>query len=364
MAIVKNNSGKYDVRVTVMIKGKLIERRTRGLISKGEARHEEEFLKKELTQLKELGWHHKVTWDEAKAEAYQRRQSKVAFSTFSSMKSILDLHTSKWAKRPIDGFTTVEIENLIEQTYEDGSFESKKKLLNYIKSVFKRQIELGHLKINPCGDLKYGKGPEKDLIAMSRQEVELLLKEAFKENHPWASIWRVVYELGLRSGEGLALKWTDIEFTNNRVSINKSYCSKSKCIGPTKNRKVRIIPLNPSLGTFLKELKLTSNGTEFVLPQFSEWKRGEAADVLRMFQRTLGIRETNFHSLRASFITHLLLKGLPVTKVQQMVGHLELKTTQRYVRLVASDLDGATDGLAFDLSINQFADILPFSKET
>lgn len=362
MAITQNKNGKFDVRVTVSIKGKIIERRVRGLKSKGLARLEEDLLKKELTQLKELGWHKKITWEEAKNEMYQKHEKKLSFSTLSSMKSILNLHTSAWANRPIDGFTTAEIEQLIETTYEQNSMESKKKLLNHIKLVFKRQIELGHLKTNPCLDLKYGKAPEKDLLAMTRQEMELLLNQALNSNHPWYVIWRTIYELGLRSGEGIALMWTDIDFTNNRVTISKSYCAKEKVIGPTKNRKVRTLPLNPSLAVFLKELKLSTSDCEFVLPQFTEWKRGEAAEVLRAFQRDLGIRETNFHSLRASFITHLLLKSVPVTKVQQMVGHSDLKTTQRYVRLVAADLDGATDGISLNLSNNQDGEVLPFNR--
>lgn len=198
---------------------------------------------------------------------------------------------------------------------------------------------------------------------MTRPEIELLLRKALSEKHSWYSIWRIVYELGLRSGEGLALKWTDIDFDNNRVTISKSYCAKSKTIGPTKNKKNRTLPLNPALVAFLKELKLATFGSEFVLPQLSDWKRGEAAKTLRAFQIDLGIRETNFHSLRASFITHLLLKGVPVTKVQQMVGHADLKTTQRYIRLVGSDLDGATDTLAVDLGMNKVADVLPIFKE-
>lgn len=217
--------------------------------------------------------------------------------------------------------------------------------------------------MNPCGDLSYSKGAEKALIAMNQQEVHLLLSKALAQGHLWYPIWRVMYELGLRSGEGLSLKWTDIDFTTQRVSINKSYCSKSKEIGPTKNRKTRTIPLNPALGEFLRALKLASSGCDYVLPQLTDWKRGEAAEILRTFQRDLGIRETNFHSLRASFITHLLIKGIPVTTVQAMVGHADLKTTQRYVRMVGSDLDGATDALAINLSVDNLAAVLPFFKE-
>lgn len=66
-------------------------------------------------------------------------------------------------------------------------------------------------------------------------------------------------------------------------------------------------------------------------------------------QIELGLRETNYHSLGASFITHLLLAGVSVTKVQHLVGHSDLKTTQDYVRLIGSDLDGATDAIALNL---------------
>ncbi len=266
--------------------------------------------------------------------------------------------------RPIDSFRTVEIESLIESAYDDEAMESKRKLLGYIKDVFKRQIHFGNLGANPCADLSYSKGAEKELIAMNQSEIHVLLDKARSFNHPWHSIWAVIYNLGLRSGEGLALKWTDIDFTTNRVSINKSYCSKLKKIGPTKSRKSRTVPMNSTLAAFLRELKLTGSDAEYVLPQLTDWKRGNAADILRTFQKELGIRQTNFHSLRASFITHLLLKRIPVHVVQAMVGHADLKTTQRYVRFVGSDLDGATDALASELSSKTSADILQIFKET
>ena len=208
----------------------------------------------------------------------------------------------------------------------------------------------------------YGKGAEKELIAMSQPEIALLLKEAHRQNHLWYPIWRVVYELGLRSGEGLALKWTDVDFVTNRISINKSYCSKSKKIGPTKNRKTRMLVMNKPLAAFLKKLKLEAGDNEFALPQLTAWKRGEAAETLRAFQRELKIRETNFHSLRASFITHLLLNNVSLSRVQKMVGHTDLKTTQRYVRLVGADLDGATDSIAIELNDSEIAEVISIFK--
>ena len=175
----------------------------------------------------------------------------------------------------------------------------------------------------------------------------LLLREARKQNHPWHLIWRVVYGLGLRSGEGFALKWSDIKWEDGAVSINKSYCFKTKKIGSTKNKKVRAVDLDPALKKILKETKEVSE-SEFVLPRMPEWGQGKAAWVLRQFQKQIGIQETNFHSLRASFITNLLLRGIPVPTVQKLVGHSSLATTQKYVRLTGSDTKGATHVLAID----------------
>lgn len=362
MAIKLRKDKKFDVRVTLAIEGKLIELRRRGIESKGEARLVEEDLKAELLALKKRGWAKTITWIDAVVTFSEWKQKKNAHSTWASAMSVLKEHTNGWNERVIDSFNTVEIESLIENAYDEEATESKRKLLGYVRDVFKRQIQLGNLTVNPCGDISYRKSAEKELIAMSRPEITLLLKEAHRQNHLWYPIWRVVYELGLRSGEGLALRWTDVDFVTNRISINKSYCSKSKKIGPTKNRKTRTLVMNQLLVAFLKELKLATGNSEFVLPQLTEWKRGEAAETLRAFQRYLKIRETNFHSLRASFITHLLLHGVPVTKVQQMVGHADLKTTQRYVRLVAADLDGATDSLAITITDMGSAEVLPIFK--
>ncbi len=364
MALKIRPDGKIDVRVTAMVAGQLVEVRRRGCLTKGDARRVEQELEAELLLLKQNGRPKVTTWQQALEEFYLWKEKKIAYSTFSSMKLTLEAHTEVWKERPIESFLTAEIESLIEDVYDEEAVESKRKLLRYLREVFKRKIQQGKLAVNPCGDLSYGKKARKELIAMNRTETHLLLGEAKRIGHPWYPIWRVVYELGLRSGEGLALKWTDVDFTNNRISINKSYCSKSKKVGPTKNKKTRTLPLNPSMVVFLKELKLASSDSEHILPQLTDWKRGEAAEILRTFQRDLKIRETNFHSLRASFITHLLLVGVPVTKVQQMVGHADLKTTQDYVRLVASDLNGATDALALDLPDDKLADVLPMFSET
>ncbi|MBK7960683.1 MAG: site-specific integrase [Bdellovibrionales bacterium] len=158
-------------------------------------------------------------------------------------------------------------------------------------------------------------------------------------------VYRTTYELGLRSGEAYALKKRHFNLETNRVTIIESYCWKAKTDKVPKNREFRVIPLNKGLLDLLRPRLESIGDDDHVLPRIPSWRHGEAAKVLRSFQRQFGIKETNFHSLRASFITHLINENVPIPQIQAMVGHADLDTTQRYIRLDRKDLDGATDSL-------------------
>lgn len=165
----------------------------------------------------------------------------------------------------------------------------------------------------------------------------------------------------MRSGELYALTWGQVDLLLGRITIDRSFngCSYE---APTKNFEIRVIPINPGLGRLLKELKLERGNEEFVLPRNKEWEYKKAASILRSFQKDIGVQETNFHSLRASYITHLLLKGVPITKVQYLVGHKDLKTTQRYVRLCGSDVLNAATSIDVDLDDILGAKVIPFKN--
>ncbi len=345
---IKQTLNGFEVRVTSDIQGYYFERRKRGIESKGEARNIAVQFLEERRKFREQVRAGFVSWENAITEWEKFvRQREYSESTIYSAKLILNKHTARWLKRPIDTITTIEIEDLIASAFSDSQVDSKKGLLKHIRSVFRRQVQIGKLKENPANGIIYGKPPQKDMVAMTREEIIKLLTLAKEQGHEWYPVWRVVYELGLRSGEAYALKWEDIDFTSGFVLLKRSYDFKLNQTKSTKNNRFRSIPLNDGLKSFLLSLK-TQSTSEFVFPRNRMWEHGEAAKVLRAFQISIGIRETNFHSLRASFITHLLIKGVSMPQVQQMVGHKRLETTQDYVRLVAADTKGATDALALN----------------
>jgi integrase len=160
----------------------------------------------------------------------------------------------------------------------------------------------------------------------------------------------------VHSGELYALLWSDIDLDAKLISVSKQWTNKCG-FGPTKSRRTRVVPISGDLGPFLKELKLKSKA-ENVLPRFKEWEHGDQAKVTRAFCQSVGINEVKFHDLRATFITNLLARGVPLAVVMSMVGHSQIKTTNVYLRKAGVDIKCGTDTLGYGVPISSSASIL------
>ena len=194
---------------------------------------------------------------------------------------------------------------------------------------------------------------------MSHEEALSLINYA-KTIHPdWANVYTVAYLTGARSGELYALKWEHVDFKNKIIYIKDSYGWKTEKTKSTKGKKDRTVPINSSLDALLKELKLKNPTNEYVLPRIADWKNGKSAQIIRQYQKALGIKQSKFHAIRGTFITNLLLAGVPVIKVQAICGHDDLKTTLLYVGMLGEDTKGATESLSLEpkvVSLDEFKD--------
>jgi integrase len=74
----------------------------------------------------------------------------------------------------------------------------------------------------------------------------------------------------------------------------------------------------PNLVQILKQLKLQSAGSDFVLPRISRWDKGEQARELRMFMVGINLPPVRFHDLRATWATLMLSNGVEPVKVMSM----------------------------------------------
>ena len=341
----KQPNGTFSVRVPARIGGKILSRKKANILSIGEARRIQSDFVIEL-ETKKKHFKQGGLWGQALEEYLKLVGQRGSPKTFEDVQTALRHHSKSWMNYPLAEVKPADIIDMFDGSLKNAKPATKKKVVGYISRVFDHFIKAGRIYFNPASSVKFptkAKGQEK-LIAMNREEITLLLKRAKELKHEWYFNWYLAYQTGMRSGELYALEWRQIDFKNKLIIIDQAY-SKGNSASSTKNKKSRAVSINEGTLRFLIELQKVSGRDRFVLQRNRDWERGKAAAILRSFQADIGVSQTNFHSIRASFITHLLLAGTPVTKVKEMVGHAELKTTERYVRLCGSDVKGATTGI-------------------
>jgi len=172
------------------------------------------------------------------------------------------------------------------------------------------------------------KGEQKQLIAVLYQKMDL-----FK-----MAILLVLFT-GLRLGELCALKWTDIDFENKILTVNRTvqrlYAEgyKTKTIlmetAPKSEHSRREIPLSAMLMELLISFR---NNKEYV---FGGDKPMEPRTMQYHFKKILkeaDLADTNFHILRHTFSTNCIEDGMDVKSLSEMLGHSNVQITlNRYV---------------------------------
>ncbi|MBI2522651.1 MAG: site-specific integrase [Bdellovibrio sp.] len=343
----KNNKTTYTVVATAQINGKQVNRKKRSITSLAAAKRIEIDLRIELKLLKERPNRH--SWSDWSEICVQRMRVEFKNSTImgyqGSLRKWLNPHMGNFF---LDEITGSMIHELIFEKIQGLSLEGRRGVLKQVKRILSMAMDEGILARNPAKGISV-KVPEARQLILNRTEIDTLLLAGKSTNHPFFNHWATAILTGMRNGELHALNWTDIDFENRVISVTKSWNSKDG-IGPTKSTKNRYIPISNELEGFLKNLKAKSHLSDSrVLEKVPHWESGEQAKILKIFCRTIGITPIKFHDLRATFITQMLLRGVPVAIVMNIVGHSTIKTTMRYLRLVAQDTQGATESLGITL---------------
>ena len=103
----------------------------------------------------------------------------------------------------------------------DKSSETTRKLKTVMSSVFSYGVNQGYIKTNPCYGALYKKDPSKakKVKFLDKGQCQKLMA-ATSEYSTFNTIIQFLLFTGLRIGECLALRWSDISFADNTISIN------------------------------------------------------------------------------------------------------------------------------------------------
>ena len=176
-------------------------------------------------------------------------------------------------------------------------------------------------------DVKTPKAHKYLPTVLTKNEVRRLIDNA--KTRKSRLILMTLYSSGLRISECVNLRLKDLEIDERIGWVRQG-----------KGGKDRMFIISDSLAGILKNYDL-SNGNSYL---FSN-KRGlplSSRNVQKIVNRTAqraGIRKNvSPHTLRHSFATHLLESGTDVRKIQELLGHANLQTTQIYTRVSSESL--------------------------
>lgn len=149
------------------------------------------------------------------------------------------------------------------------------------------------------------------------------------------AIFELLYASGLRVSELTNLKKENINFRERLIRV----------FG--KGKKVRIVPFNETAGDILTKYLRISEKKYQNLPEyiFLNVRGSKISDrgIEKILKKTFKeVCETNKniypHLFRHSFATHLLQRGVNLRVIQELLGHSNLSTTEKYTVLNYSDL--------------------------
>lgn len=165
-------------------------------------------------------------------------------------------------------------------------------------------------------------------VVLSKEEIKKLISAIPNKKHQL--IIKLYYSSGLRLSEALNLRVKSTDFEECVLWVRDG-----------KGGKDRMTILSDSLCKELKEFCQYKNKDDFIFLN----KYGDpmsARSVQRIVEKAKVEanlqKDVHIHTLRHSFATHLLEAGVDIRKIQELLGHSDLSTTQIYTKVSNEEL--------------------------
>ena len=208
-------------------------------------------------------------------------------------------------------------------------------------NMFDSAVENAIILKNPVTkSVKLPKPVEKKTKVLTIDEQEKFMEEAEgSSNYPQ---YFFILQTGVRTGEMVGLKWEDIDFERNVISIRRSmeyrYSVGEWRIGPPKTKHgYREIPITKANRDMLLELKKSADAGRYVQDEFREFvfinrkgmpTKNSTYDVhINKLTKKAQIQNFSMHTLRHTFATRCIEADMRPKTLQQILGHSSINIT-------------------------------------
>lgn len=220
------------------------------------------------------------------------------------------------------------------------------KLLTTTTAIFNEAVRLGKVKHNPASNAqRLGVG---SVEASDREATEVRAEAVYNAEELnrliqsaapgfYKSLIFTIATTGMRHGEALGLQWGDIDLTEGKITVRRTWPDKWRgeepiFYVPKSKHGVREIPISVELVQALKRWKLSCpiSRWDLVFPK-SDGSPHDRKTVLRSGLypaiRKAEVKKLDMHALRHTFASLLLSQGTPITEVSSYLGHADPQIT-------------------------------------
>lgn len=286
-----------------------------------------------------------------------RISNKIKPSTFQKYEGIYRLYIkdSEISTSKLCDLKTLQIQRYYNKLYGNGKSSNVIKNLNkLLKCFLNYAVDEDYILKNPCSSKIVIPGIEKvekaPIEIFSDDEIKLL--KSSLDGHRYKCIILMALGTGLRQGELLGLKWTDINMDTCELKVERSLKQvniiaadgskeyKTIIQTPKSKTSIRTVPIPSALIPIIKEhVKIKTSeklkaGSSYINSDYifttELGKTIDARNLTKCYKRILnkaGITYKKFHSLRHTYATKLFESNVPLKTVQILLGHSDISMT-------------------------------------
>jgi integrase len=191
--------------------------------------------------------------------------NKYAFKTFQNYEYCVGLDVRPVIGRlPVAQLSPADVQRVFTKMREKGvSSNTRRRIFSVLSSALDVAVEWGVIAQNPAAQVQIPRREKKEMRAMTREEARSFL--TVTDRGLWGEYFRLMIVTGMRPGESFALRWEDIDFEHNVISVQRSLVWKGRpsegwmLVGPKTKRGRRQISIPRSLTEALAGLKGRQN---------------------------------------------------------------------------------------------------------
>lgn len=214
--------------------------------------------------------------------------------------------------------------------------------LAVLRSFFKFLYREGYIKTNPSSGIYTPKLDKKLPIFLDTNEVSRLIEAPDEKDLTGLrdrAVMETLYSTGMRVSELAHMSLNDVDFIGGVIKVFGK--GKKERLAPIGDKALR------SIRNYLNKrgaAKLNDKKAVFLNKDGGRLTDRSVRRIIEKYIKRVSTREgVSPHTLRHSFATHLLDRGADLRSVQELLGHMNLSTTQIYTHVTTERLKEVYD---------------------